>query len=207
MKGAIQQTHLRLMRRPRNLCISSPMPAAGQTQPQNARPKTRDPIQQRMSNLTNAVASAEGIRFSGERIVIAVLDRSSCYENPGAGVMRMSKAARSLFVFGIYLVLLGLFLLIAPNVLITLFGLPSANDVWIRVVGMLLVLLAYYDIQSARKNLIEFFRWSVVARLSVIVFFAVFIALNLVKPILLLFGAIDFLGATWTYLALRKAKT
>lgn len=118
----------------------------------------------------------------------------------------MSKAARSSFVFGIYLVLLGLFLLIAPNTLITFFGLPAANDVWIRVVGMLLFLLSYYYIQAARKNLADFFRWSVVVRASVIVFFAVFVILDLVKPILLLFGGVDLLAAVWTHLALRKEK-
>ena len=118
----------------------------------------------------------------------------------------MSKAARSLFVFGVYLILLGLFLLIAPNTLITFFGLPTTSDIWIRVVGMLLVLLAYYDIQAARKNLTNFFRWSVVARMSVIVFFAVFVILDLVKPILLLFGGVDLLAAVWTYIALRKEK-
>lgn len=119
---------------------------------------------------------------------------------------RVNKAARSLFVFGIYLILLGLFLLIAPNTLITLFGLPAVNDVWIRVVGMLLVLLAYYDIQAARKNLIVFFRWSVIARGAVIVFFAIFVLLDLVRPILLMFGAVDLLAATWTHLALRNEK-
>lgn len=122
------------------------------------------------------------------------------------GVRKMSKAARSSLVFGIYLVLLGLFLLIAPNTLITFFGLPAANDIWIRVVGMLLFLLSYYYIQAARKNVTDFFRWSVVARMSVIVFFAVFVILDLVKPILLLFGGVDFLAATWTCLALRKEK-
>ena len=118
----------------------------------------------------------------------------------------MSKAARSLFVFGIYLILLGLFLLIVPNTLITFFRLPAVNDVWIRVVGMLLVLLAYYYLQAARKNLTDFFRWSVVARMSVIVFFTVFVILDLAKPILLLFGGVDFLAAMWTYIALRKEK-
>ena len=118
----------------------------------------------------------------------------------------MSKAARSSFVFGIYLVLLGLFLLIAPNTLIMFFGLPAANDVWIRVLGMVLFLLSYYYIQAARKNLTDFFRWSVVTRASVIVFFAMFVILDLVKPILLLFGGADFVAAMWTYLALRKEK-
>lgn len=116
----------------------------------------------------------------------------------------MSKAARSLLVFGIYLIALGLFLLIAPNTLITLFGLPAVNDVWIRVVGMLIVLLAFYDIQAARKEMTDFFRWSVVARASVIVFFAGFVLADLVKPVLLLFGGVDLVAATWTRLALRR---
>jgi hypothetical protein len=115
----------------------------------------------------------------------------------------MSKAARSLLAFGIYLIALGFFLLIAPNTLITLFGLPAATDVWIRVVGMLLVLLAFYDIQAARKEMTDFLRWSVVARASVIVFFASFALAGLVKPILLLFGGVDLAAAIWTQLALR----
>lgn len=116
----------------------------------------------------------------------------------------MSRGARSLLVFGVYLVALGVFLLIAPNTLITLFGLPESQDVWIRVVGMLVTLLAYYDIQAARKEATDFFRWSVVARGTVIVFFAGFVIANLAKPILLLFGGIDLAGAAWTYLALRQ---
>jgi len=127
-----------------------------------------------------------------------------CDANAEVGVSEMSKAARSLFVFGIYLVALGLFLLIAPNVLITVFGLPETHDVWIRVVGMLLVFLAYYDIQAARHELANFFAWSVIARATVIVFFAVFVLLKWLEPILLLFGAIDLAGALWTHLALRQ---
>jgi len=116
----------------------------------------------------------------------------------------MSRAARSLLIFGIYLIALGLFLLIAPNTLITLFGLPAVNDVWIRVAGMLIVFLAYYDIQAARKEMTDFFRWSVIARASVIVFFTGFVLADLVKPILLLFGGIDLAAAVWTQLELRR---
>ncbi|UCF09934.1 MAG: hypothetical protein JSW65_07705 [Candidatus Bipolaricaulota bacterium] len=116
----------------------------------------------------------------------------------------MSRAARTSLIFGIYMILLGLFLLIAPNTLITFFGLPTTTDVWIRVVGMMLFLLSYYYIQAARRDLTEFFRWSVVARAAVIVFFAGFVIFDLVKPILLLFGGVDLCAAMWTLLALRK---
>ncbi|MBE0635318.1 hypothetical protein IH601_04930 [Candidatus Bipolaricaulota bacterium] len=74
-------------------------------------------------------------------------DSTLCVANPDVGVSEMSKAARSLFVFGVYLVVLGLFLLIVPNTLITQFGLPEPHDVWIQLLRMLLVLLAFCDIR------------------------------------------------------------
>jgi len=118
----------------------------------------------------------------------------------------MSKGAKSLFVFGIYMVALGITLLVVPNVLLTLFGLPATNEVWIRVVGMLVCLLAVYYIQAARNELTAFFHWTVYTRASVIVFFIVFVVFGLVKPALILFGGVDLLGAIWTALALRSSR-
>ncbi len=115
----------------------------------------------------------------------------------------MSRAAVSLFVFGLYLVVLGTVILVAPNFFLALFGLPATGEVWIRVMAMLLLFLGCYDILSARAELKPFFRWSVPLRASVILFFAVFVALQMVQPILLLFGAIDLAAATWTAVAIR----
>lgn len=56
----------------------------------------------------------------------------------------MSKSARSVFIFGLYLGVLGIILLVTPNFLLGVFQLPSTNEVWIRVVGMLLFLLGIY---------------------------------------------------------------
>ena len=118
----------------------------------------------------------------------------------------MSNSARSVFVFGLYLVVLGIILLVAPNFLLGLFLLPPTNDVWIRVVGLLVLILAFYDIQAARHEMTDFFRWSVYACAPVIVFFAAFVLLGFVSPALILFGALDLLGAIWTGLALRSPK-
>ena len=118
----------------------------------------------------------------------------------------MSKGAKSLFVFGIYMVVLGITLLVVPNVLLALFGLPATNEVWIRVVGMLVCLLAFYYIQAARNELSAFFQWTVYTRASVIVFFIVFVVLGLAKPALILFGGVDLLGAIWTALALHSSR-
>lgn len=114
----------------------------------------------------------------------------------------MTSAARSVFVFGLYLAALGLTLVIAPNVL-SLFGLPPADEPWIRVVGMLTFLLGYYYVQCARAELRRFFELTVGVRFAVLVFFAAFVALGFAKPTLLLFGTADAAGAIWTVIALR----
>jgi hypothetical protein len=118
----------------------------------------------------------------------------------------MSKSARSVFIFGLYLGLLGIFLLIVPNFLLGIFQLPSTNDVWIRVVGMLLFLLGIYYILAAQKEMTDFFQWTVYVRASVILFLTAFVMLGFVKPILILIGVVDFLGAIWTGMALRASK-
>lgn len=115
----------------------------------------------------------------------------------------MSNSAKSVLVFGVYLVGLSAILLVLPNVLLGLFGLPATNEVWIRVVGMLTLFLGVYYLQAARAGLTSFFQWTVYVRASVIVFFTLFVLLQWVSPMLILFGVVDLLGAIWTGLTLR----
>jgi len=116
----------------------------------------------------------------------------------------LSRAARSLFVFGIYLCVLGLFLLFAPNLLLRVFGAPETNEVWIRLNGMFVLCLSFYYVLVARNELTAFIRWTVWARAAVIVFFAAFVLLVSAPRALLLFGLVDLLAAVWTWLALKK---
>ena len=116
----------------------------------------------------------------------------------------MSKCATSVFVFGVYLVLLGLCLIIVPNLLLRAFGLAATAEVWIRVVGILVLCLAYYYVQAARRELVDFFLWTVIVRGFVFSCFALFAVLGLAQPPLALFGAVDLLGAIWTGMCLRR---
>ena len=116
----------------------------------------------------------------------------------------MSKSATSVLVFGIYLVVIGLGFLLIPNTVLGLFGMPTTTEPWIRVVAMLLLILAYYYIQTARNEDKAFFRFSVHGRASVIVFFAAFVLLNIAPATLIMFGVVDLLATIWTALALRS---
>lgn len=115
----------------------------------------------------------------------------------------MSPAAKSLFVFAIYLCGLGLALLLVPNLLLRAFGVPPTNEVWIRINGMLVLCLSFYYIRAARNELTAFIRWTVWARVAVIFYFTAFVLLASAPKALLLFGLIDLLAAAWTWLALR----
>jgi len=119
----------------------------------------------------------------------------------------MSNSARSVFVFGLYLAVLGIVLLVAPNFLLGMFFLPSTTEVWVRVVGMLVLFLGFYYTQAARKEMTDFFRWTMYPRSTVILFFAAFVLLGFANPPLILFGVVDLLGVIWTGMALRSSKT
>ncbi|HQR18376.1 MAG TPA: hypothetical protein PK948_08385, partial [Gemmatimonadales bacterium] len=116
----------------------------------------------------------------------------------------MSPAARSVHVFGTYLLLLGVALLAAPNLLLELFGLFPTLEVWIRVVGMLVVFLGVYYRVAAAAELASFFLATVLLRASVTLFFLLFILAGWAEWPLVLFGLVDAAGAAWTWKALHS---
>jgi hypothetical protein len=116
----------------------------------------------------------------------------------------MNKAARSVLYFGIYLIVLGATLVIVPGPLLALFGFPPATDIWIRVVGVLVLAIASYYVQAGRNDLRAFFPFTVYARVFVFLSLAAFAILQLARPALALFGSVDLLGAIWTGAALRR---
>lgn len=116
----------------------------------------------------------------------------------------MSKSARSVFIFGVYLLLLGGTLMVAPNFLLGIFRVPATTEGWIRTTGMLIFLLGTYYILAARQEIRAFFQWTVYIRPSVIFFLTAFFILGYTHPNIILLGVVDFLGAIWTALALRS---
>jgi hypothetical protein len=118
----------------------------------------------------------------------------------------MSAVARSLVVFGWYLAGFGALLVLAPNPTLGLFGLPPTGEVWIRVVGVLVLIIGYYNVRLGRAGLPLYARLTVHARVAVFGFFVVFVLAGLVKPVVILVGVIDLAGAIWTAAALRRGR-
>ena len=116
----------------------------------------------------------------------------------------MSYPAKTLFAFGCYLVLFGAALLLVPNMLLGFFNILPTSEVWIRIVGMLVIFLSVYCIVAARSELRPFMVWSVRLRASVILTFGAFVVAGLAPPVLLFIAVLDLAGALWTWSALRK---
>lgn len=118
----------------------------------------------------------------------------------------MSRSAISIKAFGFYAMALGAGLVLVPNLLLTLFGMPQTQEVWIRALGVLAFNIGIYYWAAAEAEAIAVFRVTVWTRLLVLACFVAFVLLGLAKPVLILFGVVEALGALWTWLALRSEK-
>ncbi len=116
----------------------------------------------------------------------------------------MPPASLSVKVFGAYVSLTGIGLLVAPALVLSLLGITAPTEVWIRVVGALATVLgSYYWVCGAAGD-VTFMRVTVFGRF---VFAALCLALVLAVSApwqLLLFGVVDIAGALWTSHGLRK---
>lgn len=115
----------------------------------------------------------------------------------------MSKAAFSVVCFGSYIFLSGLFLLFAPSAFLST-ALGSAVDVWIRVLGALIVVLGFYYVLMGRAEVTAFFKATIWGRAWIFGSFLTIFLLGIGKPTLVALGSLDLLGALWTWCALKK---
>lgn len=116
----------------------------------------------------------------------------------------MTRAARSVFVFGIYLAATGLVLFAVPNTLLALLRLASTSEPWIRVLGIPVGVMGATYVAAARGNVVPFFRFTLWGRAIVPIGLALLVLLRFAPPVLIAFGIVDAAGAMWTGAALHK---
>jgi len=115
----------------------------------------------------------------------------------------MSRAALSAFVWGVYLIIAGLGLLLVPNFVLPLLGFATTAEGWVRVLGLLASILGMYYVFSARWNIVPFFQLTVAGRIAFMAGCIGLVISGLMSPSLLIFGGLDAIGAIWTWLSLR----
>jgi hypothetical protein len=116
----------------------------------------------------------------------------------------MSHAAKSVYYFGFYLYVVGATLIFIPNIFLTTLGMPETNEVWIRILGIIVGLLGFYYHQTGAKDISVFFPLTIPTRILVFISFLIFVILKMASPVMAGIGAVDLAGAIWTFMALKK---
>ena len=108
--------------------------------------------------------------------------------------------ARSLQVWVIYTTVVGALLLFIPNVLLGLFQIEETTEVWVRVLGLIVLVLTVmyaYTLRVRQRTMYQgtvYARWLAVVGLTVLAFTS--------GPWqLVLFAVVDLAGSIWTHLA------
>ncbi len=83
-------------------------------------------------------------------------------------------------------------------------GLARSTDAWVRIVGVLTGILAFYFLNSARVDDLTFIRATVVARIVFFIAVTTLVTAGLAASRFVAFGLIDLAGAAWTWLGLRS---
>jgi hypothetical protein len=118
----------------------------------------------------------------------------------------MSRPARTLLVFGIYMIVSGLVFMTVPNLILPDMGLPRSHEPWIRVCATLIAILGFYYVSAARHGDLGFIRDTVTGRFLAIAAFALFVLTGKAPWQLLLFSIPDAVGAVWTWYELRRLR-
>ena len=115
----------------------------------------------------------------------------------------MSSSSRSMTAWTVYVLLLGAVLLFVPNLLLSIFQIEETDEVWIRVIGLLLIGYGAYYWTAIQAEFIAMYRMSVWVRWGIAAGL-VTLAFTVGPWQLVLFASFDFLSGLWTMLTLRS---
>jgi hypothetical protein len=110
----------------------------------------------------------------------------------------------SLVVHSIYVVITGLQLIFIPNMLLNMFGFDATSEIWIKVLGVVVLSLSFMYYAVSKQENADVVRSTIWARWLVSAGFLLLALSGQVKLNLILFAGIDFATAMWTWMELKK---
>ena len=116
----------------------------------------------------------------------------------------MTRAGRSFFYFGFWVLACGRSLMLAPGLALRLAGITSSSDIMLRVFGTVLVYMAVFYMVAGRFSRIRvLYQASVFTRFSAPLLVGAFVLATKANPLIVLMTVLDAAGALWTALARR----
>jgi hypothetical protein len=115
----------------------------------------------------------------------------------------MSPGARTIVPVGVYALVVGATVMIRPNFVLGILGLPPTEEPWIHLMGYFAVVIGAFYLAAARSEADAFISASVPIRVASTVVFLGVAAMWGYWPIAL-FAVPDAAGAAWTWSVLRR---
>jgi hypothetical protein len=110
----------------------------------------------------------------------------------------------SLVVQSIYVILTGLQLIFVPNMLLSMFGFEPTSEIWIKVLGIVVLPLSAVYYAISKQGNAESVRATIISRGFVGIGFILLAVSGQAKLNLILFAGIDIATAVWTWFELKK---
>jgi hypothetical protein len=116
----------------------------------------------------------------------------------------MQKTYKSLYAQVAYVLMSGLPLLLFPNPLLVLLGFEPTQEIWIRVLGLLVSILSIYYLRMAKYGNDQVVMATVYGRLVFCAVMVLFVILGMGKPMLIAFALVESIFAFWTWQEVKR---
>jgi hypothetical protein len=111
----------------------------------------------------------------------------------------MKPPYRSMYGQMAYVIFSGLSLLFIPNLLLGIFGIEPAHEIWIRIMGLLVLVLSFYYYAMAKYGNDKVVIATVWGRLAFCAGLIIFVFLGMVKPALIGFALFETGLSIWSW--------
>lgn len=118
----------------------------------------------------------------------------------------MNRVSKSIFIFGLYSLLMGAVLLFIPHWVLPFFNLPVTGEPWLNLLGFVLMCSSYYYLRSAFSNNIQFALYTTHTRFAAPFIVAFLLITGKADWHFISFGIVDGLGGIWTYYELLHSR-
>ena len=116
----------------------------------------------------------------------------------------MNPACKTIYYFAWYPLVCGLTMMLTPELPLKILGFEVAGLDWIRMLGVVTCIVAYYYWRLSQDNVLTFCRYSAQMRLSIPLVFLCLVTIFDMNPLYVALTAGDVAGGLWTWYALRK---
>lgn len=117
----------------------------------------------------------------------------------------MKNVVTSIYAQMVYMIGMGLGFLLTPNIVLGLFGIESTSEIWIRVLGALVLVFSSFYYVMAKHEFLPLIKISVWERFLFCSILVVFALLQMGPVTFYLFAALEIGLALWTLMGLRRA--